>query len=256
MLSICSKKKNPDTVSTGNLLAGPKTQTINLKSGWDEMLSDTRKAKGFLPRIKTKSASSYTLSISPEPWSPSSHKTTFRDDDTFMSSTLSYLGSPVAQTLGLNSPSACAPCALSSPVQTQPPKEPPRTYAPADIPRIIKPIPDDAKSTISSLWDKPWPQPPATIPIPSPSSPTFQSRSQMATTPGSASQVVYPAVVPPNLRTSPFEGACISPGPHSPVVPKAALSRRPSMKDLRENGDVAGYAPHEVIYMTPIRETV
>jgi pheromone a factor receptor len=238
VLPILSRKKYPDS--------GPyRSQTINLRSGWDEMLSDSRKSKGFLPKIKTKSAYSYTISTSPEPSSSSSHCTTFPDDDTFMSSTLSYLGSPAAQTLGLSThASVCAP--PSPLLRTQLPKGPPRTVPPPEIPRIILPKPDDAVSTISSLWDKPWPQPPVTIPSPSLScSSARSSRSQVGSV--SSNEVGYPVVTPPHLRTRAFEG--------SGVPPKLALSSHPSMKDVRSRSR-EGYAPGDVIYMTGVQETV
>ncbi|KAF8912485.1 pheromone A receptor-domain-containing protein [Mucidula mucida] len=136
---------------------------VALVSGWDEMLH-------VRPGKKSR----------PKPLSMISAYDGGRrsDDDVFAADTYRYLQSPVARSLGLTSSS---PTSLSpSPIVTYPTPPPldslmratpsPEPWIPisSSIPdpdstiyRRRPSVPEDAVSTISTLYDIPWPQPPA-----------------------------------------------------------------------------------------------
>ncbi|KAJ6455213.1 pheromone A receptor-domain-containing protein [Mycena sanguinolenta] len=160
-------------------------EPVQLRSGWDDMLdakTGSRQAHGetraFLVSADRRSAVSDSAA-----YSPTANPVGPEEDDAFTSSTLTYLASPVAQALGLGSP--ISPTASSSPkaeeivpviVPSNPPPPSTRKSSPArsgraqppPLPPLVthlhpprQPIPEDTASTISSIWDAPWPLPPA-----------------------------------------------------------------------------------------------
>ncbi|KAJ7860206.1 hypothetical protein B0H14DRAFT_3446160 [Mycena olivaceomarginata] len=218
-------------------LAAP--QLVQLRSGWDDMLAVKKSRQSrhpfLLPHLNpssnsTRKSAAISCSDNPSVYSliptPSTTCTTPEDDSAFTSSTLTYLASPVAHALGLESSVRDSPVVqaalrvasaadpTTSPAVIPAVTPPPPTISPPKppLPRICKnatlspflsppspsvsssahtspspsstrgspslhrphlppeqPIPEDAASTISSIWDDagPWPLPPAS---PSPSS--------------------------------------------------------------------------------------
>lgn len=253
----------------------PRPQTIDLKSGWDDML-ESKSPKRILPRIITKSTSP-SPSRTPSPTSSSD-----AGDEIFKASTLSYLVSPAAQSLGLSSPSTPAQItpASTSPTSTSPTLSFPSSIDPIAVPRTVaslspmshsllptrprQPIPDDAASTISSLWNAPWPEPPKTVPISVTPRKGANSRSH---SPASSSEhtigyPLLPSVTPPYLQSRPFQGSNVAPLPDMPVVtlPQKLVPKRPSVRGLHRNWsrEKLSTPQHsgEIIYMTVVKETV
>ncbi|KAJ7636803.1 pheromone A receptor-domain-containing protein [Roridomyces roridus] len=274
----------------------PAAQTVELRSGWDDMLDTKRPSptrRGVMPlpyrkSIISASSSSEDGSSTAGPGTPPP-KEEHDADEAFASSTMSYLASPVAVALGLASPvSASTPIVVSpaSPVKTRTPSPPaavysrapspaastfkasPRTTSPSTptsttartpTPPVVapvppapthirprpvplslgmsmsthlhppqQPIPEDTASTISSIWDVPWPLPPA--------------RAPPRTTSRHASEA-YPMYSPVEHRTSsPFEDAA---GPPSPSPHRTQVPRKSAMKKS-SRAPVAA----DVIYMT------
>jgi len=226
----------------------PAPQSIELRSGWDEML-DVRAPK------RTKSRSSV---FSDAPASQSSSPSTIsQDDEVFTASTLSYLSSPVAQSLGIRIPSPVLspPPAYTSPVKADHVSSTPPGAKGSELPgHVPQAVPEDASSTISSIWDAPWPQPP-----PTDISPLSLSAPARPDSPLSVEEFGYPlhpSITPPHLQSRPFQGH-----PVSPSVPdlKQSHSRKSSLKNLRRTWSKEamnrGYAPSDVIYMTVVKET-
>lgn len=149
-------------------------EPVELVSGWDEMLHTK-------PGRKSPNKLQLTVEI------PSSRPTA---DDVFAADTFKYLKSPQARTLGVVSPALPSPPRRTpSPIRYTPPppvnasypRPPPvnTLHLPAEsaFPAVsIAPmpsggvdatlfrrrpsVPDDVSSTISSLYDMPWPLPP------------------------------------------------------------------------------------------------
>jgi hypothetical protein len=161
--------------------------------------------------------------------------TTPEEDASFTASTLTYLESPVAQTLGL-------------PGQAQTPSWPQRRES-------LKP---EAHSPgASSLLRASWPSPPGPIDIPRPTSPTSVSADGHT-----FGYPLYPAITPPHLRTQPFQGRTVAEIPSVPVVKHAKRLSSRSFSSLRSPGSRpqsreknGGHAPNDVIYMTVVKET-
>jgi hypothetical protein len=179
-----------------------------------------------------------------------------------MASTLSYLSSPPALSLGLPSPASPPPVYAT-------PRQPihdtltcqviPATPTPPAS--ISQCVPDDATSTISSLMSDSWPLPPM----------SQYSRSQSGTpsllSDDAVGAPLRRSITPPHLQSKPFEGSGIARAGPTPVkrdpslrVPSPHLpSRRPSVKSIRRNWSREGlaqkYAQQEVIYMTVVQET-
>nr|AVI69651.1 pheromone receptor [Cyclocybe aegerita] len=176
-----AKTPQSPTVSRSPSLTKPQLRplTVELKSGWDDMLNmKTQKQK------KTSEKSTSSACSSPTP----SNSSVAEDDQAFMNSTLTYLGSPTAKTLGIASP---VPAVISSPprhameltIPPRPVSPPPMApKAKPSIPQIQmpsptssnnvlylaspKPINVDVPSSISSVFEASWPIPPAS-PTPS-----------------------------------------------------------------------------------------
>lgn len=236
--------------------------------------------------FRSRSASPTADCPSPSPSSNSASA----EDDTFMASTLSYLGSPTAQMLGLSAPLISPPPAytfprkpaydvpwqpLSSPVTTPStpvkasstpirPSSPTKAPRTPNTPRPIEPIIGDAESAISSVWDTPWPKPPATVPV-SPIVLRQVSRSRTDSPTSSSEEAfgypLYPSVTPPHMQSRPFQGpgvSSVSKVPASPTPsPRRPILKRPSTKGLQRSREKLGhgYSPSDVVYMTVVKET-
>jgi len=172
----------------------PRPLTIELRSGWDDMLDKKTPKRFAFSRPTSKSISPSTRS--------SSTRSVTEDDQAFMASTLSYLGSPTAKSLGIPSPSLQVP----PPVVTQPLRSafdisllPPKPASPPPVPsanlnRALKAVPagvptdvDEAtpaaptSTTISAILEASWPVPPSSpTPSQSPSRHSSTSRSTRA----------------------------------------------------------------------------
>ncbi|KAJ7085450.1 pheromone A receptor-domain-containing protein [Mycena belliarum] len=215
-------------VSKTSLATPTAPQAVQLRSGWDDMLDVKRSRRGGFAGSNRKSVASCS---DPEtgkasPSTSGSASPTTPDDDAFTASTLTYLASPVAQALGLPSPVSRHE-KLISPVSTFIPNETPRTPRPG--PKTLhlapprQPIPEDTASTISSIWDAPWPLPPV-----SPSSPR-------------SAWHAYP-------MHSPVEPLYVPKGPPASAAPPRRtrnIPLKPALKVPRREHDAA-----DVIYMT------
>ncbi|KAL1740437.1 pheromone A receptor-domain-containing protein [Schizophyllum fasciatum] len=174
---------------------GDARDSAHLRSGWDDMLDGQRKPPIWhLKKIVIPGKSASPTRPAPE------RRSSDETDDAFRENTLEYMESPVARTLGLVSPSTpplvSPPPAYTSPqrrgVLERPPSiTPPRPpslplghahrlsimtdlvegrkqLGPQDIlvrgPPVSQSIPEDAKSTISSICRAPWPEPPCSPP--------------------------------------------------------------------------------------------
>ncbi|KDR78091.1 hypothetical protein GALMADRAFT_245094 [Galerina marginata CBS 339.88] len=244
--------------------------TIELKSGWDDVL-DEKKFKWKGSRRNSKSLSPSVCS-SPTP----SHHSITEEDQQFMASTISYLVSPTAKSLGIEPPLQVPPAAMSPPRRAL--EIPPRPTSPPPIPKpksalkAPKNVPVDVDA-IGSVLDAPWPVPPES-PTPSLSRSYHSNRSpshSRSHSPASSTEETFgyplrPTLTPPHLRTRPFEGSSISsfvvettPSPPSPSFKKVPV-KRTSIRSLRRTWSKErigqAYAASEVIHMTVVQETV
>lgn len=288
-------------------LSPPPPLTLELKSGWDDMLDD-KASKGFKSKNRSKlslspssgrSASSVPSSSPCSSPTPSSARSSpAPENDSFAIDTLNYLNSPIAQSLGLRSP----PPVYSSPQKTsynitpwrrpQTPTKAPTPVTPSTVTVEVdiaplkaqgparQSIADDAKSTVSSIWEAPWPEPPASVPQGSPTPSLiqglFHARSSSRSLPQSrcpspalsCDTLGLPILSPSSPPDKPFQGAvaeALLPG--RPGSSPAAM-RPPRRSSLRRLGSLEGLnvpgigrgvsnrAGKEIIYMTVVKETV
>ncbi|KAJ7588554.1 pheromone A receptor-domain-containing protein [Mycena floridula] len=218
ILPTHSKRKGKLTIDTEMLEQVPSRDPlarkgVQLKSGWDDMLESAPK----------RTRSPYSDVIEPTIPSTSSSPSTTRsseEDATFIASTLTYIGSPVAKSLGLRSP--------ITPIMVSEPQILVESATPIDITfpsRCRQSIPEDAKSTISSIMNASWPEPPSSV------------------SSGSSSRYsLYRSVTPPHVV--PFEGSVVS--TTAPLRTKSSNIRNWSVRT----------PPSDTIYMTVIQETV
>ena len=265
-ISHLRKAPAPKTVSRSSSLTSSKLRplTIEFKSGWDDFLDEKPKTK------RKVSLRNLTPSVcsSPTP----SHKSITKEDQAFMESTISYLESPTARSLGIAAPLVAPPAAFSPPprnafdIPPKPSSPPPST--PNSNPKSIlkgpsKSVPVAVEPRITSVLNANWPIPPAS---PTPSRTHSRHDSGRSQTHSPASSVeesigypLRPTVTPPHLRTRPFEGSNVP--PHTDVSPrKPALQvRRPSIRTLHKSWsrERLGQANpgSDVIYMTVVKET-
>ncbi|KAJ7500854.1 hypothetical protein B0H11DRAFT_768232 [Mycena galericulata] len=280
-LAMGSKSPSSSSSSSVPSPAAPHAVQLPLRSGWDDMLDVKKNRLPFGRKSVLSSASSDssddTLGTS-SPISPK-EKEEEAEEEAFTHSTLTYLASPVAQALGLLSPSPSpslspSPSPRSSPSTSPSPgvvPPPARTYHAAasvspprhrDRPRPLalappsasvtpppkptptptptptpshtltthlrppqQPIPEDTASTISSIWDAPWPLPP-----PSP-------------------RGVRPPAYPMHSPVAP-----VGMGPPPGVPLKSALKKGKGERRTWSREALArGYAGADVIYMTAVR---
>ncbi|KAG6860871.1 hypothetical protein C0995_006551 [Termitomyces sp. Mi166 len=191
-----SSQTRSDFESRTQLYSPPSKPTLELKSGWDDMLEEgSKKSKFWSPIRKSPTSSLRTTSLAAAPVkfpspptsraaTPSSSSATSPtlcgEDDAFIKSTLEYLGSPTAKTLGIALPSLMIPSSpVTSPIVSPPPVYvSPRTATHHDIlespasirsnhnmPPSPRHVPIDVESVISSVFDASWPQPPPSPPV-------------------------------------------------------------------------------------------
>lgn len=169
------KTPEPRQMSTRSPTAQPRPLTIELSSGWDDTL-DFKVASTWGSSKKSKSVgNSSRYSPSPSPTAAS----TASGDEVFMASTLSYLGSPPAQSLGIASPRN--PIQAPSPtyavprraIDLSPPSPVKRTPSiPFNQVQVTSVPPSTASkekhksSAIASALEVNWPVPPVS-PVPS-----------------------------------------------------------------------------------------
>ncbi|KAF9011852.1 pheromone A receptor-domain-containing protein [Cyathus striatus] len=272
--------RRPVTISRSDSLSHLRRhQTIELKSGWDDMPEFKGLNRGTTPTKKTKTPASLThddsaatykcaspslsQEIDPLPFrghssNPSMCSVT-PEDEVFMTSTLEYLGSPTAQSLGISAP------VFPSPVYMTPkkagydalPTEPRTPSTPKPIPRSV---PEDAVSVISSVFDAAWPVPPTSPLTPVSSRHDTLQRSRSRSPGDKTFGPLHPTVMPPRMLPRPFEGSSIS--SVSDISPKPVtrntVPKRPSLRNLQMNW--SGLRNDEmntkVIHMTVVTETV
>ncbi|KAG7085963.1 hypothetical protein E1B28_003488 [Marasmius oreades] len=241
-----------------------------LVSGWDEMLDLHAQRSCSSPPFKSSSSSPSTTPTK-SPLDPTAHphfsaavserSSDSEGDKKFTISTLEYLTSPAARSLGLTSPVLSSP----PPAYRSPFSETSHLFVPSDpfskSPEITKSIPDDVASTSSSLYDIPWPAPPSivtesgclVVPQLRPHSPALSDASFVGTTPKRST-------TPPNLRHPPFRGPSIYaiPDKRGDAAPGAAkqLSRTQCLhRELglsRLNVGIDKKRSAEAIYMTVV----
>jgi len=253
--------------------------TLELKSGWDDMLDDRSSRWTFSSR-KSLPLLSPPPSVCTSP-TPSGEASPTEEDKAFMTSTLSYLGSPTAKTLGISSPPQFQAAVNSPPRTLEIPPKPLSPPPPVPVQRSTStrsnrsPRIDAPPENISSVLGIPWPAPPMSPshsipPTPVKTRARSASRSCSPATPTDGQLTGYPlhpTVTPPHLHKRPFENSSISslsdmshtisPTAQKPL--KSAL-KRPSIKNMRRSWSKerlgSGYATPEVIHMTVVQETV
>ncbi|KAF8060136.1 pheromone A receptor-domain-containing protein [Lyophyllum atratum] len=272
LLPTHANKTETEMVSRSQLSTPrPKPQALDFKSGWDDMLdTDSKKSKPWLPGRKSPSSIRTTSPIpsrdvTPSPSPTTASPTVCGDDDAFIVSTLDYLGSPVAKTLGITPPALLI---SPPPVFVFPRKATLDAMTSPTTPRSLRNappsprrVPTDVESEISSVSDASWPQPP-----PSPlkfvdTASKFRSSSPMDSADLAFGYPLHPSVTPPRHHSKPFEGSSISSLSSIYSIPALTQTRhkRPSVKSLKkslssEKVQVRGYAPGDVIYMTVVKE--
>jgi len=250
--------------------------TENIVSGWYDMKASTRQSSKSPSPSRTRSPTSTLGSAATSPGnssqrpalslktfddeslnSPTSRTFSVREptseerssspeDDAFSAATMQYLHSPTAHSLGLQSPIVSPPSVYNSPIRT--PVEDVPQWNPSLKLKVPQTIPDDVESTISSIFDAPWPQPPAS---PLPFTPAY-SDTVCGEHDGSFEHVKNYAL--------PFRGPSVRPVPEG-VRPLniASRSASPVMKKAKKylrRGAIQGPPlGSEAVYMTVVQET-
>ena len=265
-ISHIRKAPAPNMVSRSSSLTKSNLRplTIELKSGWDDFLDEKKSRRTISPMFSKR----FTRSVcsSPTP----SHKSITEEDQAFMESTISYLESPTAKTLGIAAPLMVPPVAVSPPPRNAfeiPPKpSSPPPLAPGSKPKSIlkappKSVPVDVEPAITSVLNANWPIPPAS-PTPSRSHSSQGSWRSASHSPAASSEEgigypLRPTVTPPHLRTRPFEGSNVPPPTN--VSPRKSAHRRTSIRTLHKSWSREriglGNPGNDVIYMTVVKET-
>jgi pheromone a factor receptor len=212
MAPVHSRLKTPEPrqTSTRSPSAQARPLTVELRSGWDDTL-DFKVASTWGSSKKSKSVGNSSRYSSPSP-SPTAASMA-SGDEIFMASTLSYLGSPPAQSLGIASP--------RNPIQAPSPTYAvPRRAIDLSPPSPVTPTPSIAlnqvrvtavppsttskekpkSSAIASVLEANWPAPPVS-PVPS-------VPSRYGSPSSSPSSYSTPTSTPPRSRS------------HSPALPE------------------------------------
>ncbi|KAH6890839.1 pheromone receptor [Coprinopsis sp. MPI-PUGE-AT-0042] len=246
--------------------------TVELRSGWDDMLEfkvpSSPSPKG------TKSASSSPTPSSQQQFPVSAKVSQMSAEDTaFMNSTISYLGSPPAQSLGVSSPTLERPPAFHLPRKPLPAlsvtiDDPVLPWADSPVlgspARLAARTPSvkSAKPQIASVFEAEWPIPPST---PSPVCSRYATRSPTH----SIADSTYSDVPSYYREGRPFEGASIiiPASSHSGHSPEAIdhSGRGPALKrslqslriswDRVRHGSSPSVSGPDGIRMTVVRET-
>ncbi|PPQ96632.1 hypothetical protein CVT26_010672 [Gymnopilus dilepis] len=266
VLPLYARKKKtagPEMTATAQTQSRP--LTLELKSGWDDRWDSKPVRKG-----SKRSATSVSSSTSCQ--SPTNEM--MDEDLEFMSSTLSYLGSPAARSLGITSPISTPPPAKIAQPRTAleipfKPSSPPPLPLPKCDPTLMTPnVLKDVNPPINSVFDANWPIPPSS---PTPSIPRSyhrsDSRSRSRSPVSSADDVPSPynsCARPVRPGSRPFADSYAAPSMHTPPPSirsptKKTVPKRPSLRALRrtwskEHLGEERNAP-EVIHMTIVRET-
>jgi hypothetical protein len=244
------------SVSSLSTTALSSARHIELCSGWDGMLNTSKSSLyGSLFGIPHLAVS---VPRSPPPPSLSNQASSgcASSDDIFMASTLEYLTSPTAQSLG-----------LSSPVRAT-------QNSPIAIPSLVVPRSKDmrdtdlemAESTIDSIYSVPWPLPPSDSSPASPSRNTTLVRTCSLASSSSRDSFgfeLYPTT-PLEGHSRPFQGT-MSPVKATVLLPaptKRAGVRIPSVRrNLRQQwskeslGKRHSPSASDIVYMTVVQET-
>ncbi|KAF8630086.1 hypothetical protein AX17_005484 [Amanita inopinata Kibby_2008] len=231
----------------------PRPVSLDLNSGWDDMWETTStplrsifSSRGKTPTTPQRSSSFRSVADTTP---------TVMDDDAFLASTLTYLGSPTAHSLGLVTPLVPlvpVPRAHSPPRKVASSPTPVKSLA---TPTTPKPRPiSGAESMISSVFDASWPQPPVTPSIVA----LRRDHSQSPSNESSGSE--YSAR--DSIVTESHEMSCsaVYEGMHGPSR-SAKLTRtlpeRPTLQNLRNAWDMNKIANCEhVIHVTTVGEAV
>ncbi|KAK1217044.1 hypothetical protein PQX77_020318 [Marasmius sp. AFHP31] len=184
-----------------------------LVSGWDEMLdmhsvnSSPRSSPSPPPPPPppSKPARPSLVKVSDHEKIPD--RTSAKNDDkSFTATTIEFLSSPTARNLGLNSPILSPPPVYKSHLDANKL----RPHDPFSKPPAV---PDDVASTVSSIYDIPWPSPPSTVPRVQPVIPKRPSRPQspaFSDISFSGSIPLRRSITPPSMRSPPFRGSSVS----------------------------------------------
>ncbi|KAI3603877.1 putative STE3-like pheromone receptor STE3_Mr3 [Moniliophthora roreri] len=241
-------------VATSTSPASPKsTPEPVLISGWDDMLN-VKSPKSIRP--KSPHPSSTTSRDTPSSYSEQSRASSSasnpHEDDAFAASTMEYLSSPTAMVLGLQSPvlTPPSPVARSPTRPSRPSRDEHESLWPMNVAKL-KAVPDDVASTVSSIYDIPWPHPPTSVPVPVHIIPPTRSQSP------ALSDISFAGTRP---ITPPFCGPSIaqvtedSSRTRTPIITRQPLKKY-SKRSLRLDGNISGAPPGEAIYMTVVQET-
>ncbi|KAF9261032.1 STE3-domain-containing protein [Marasmius fiardii PR-910] len=226
LLPIHLSKRNNSPNPNPRPVYRPQLVAPVLVSGWDEMLDmDARKSS---PTVSASSSASNSPTHAPtkpprptltvaSAVLPEQSSLPSDEDKKFAISTLGYLNSPTAQILGLHTPISPPPAYKTYLSEKSQVVLPPDPFAKS--PAIIKSVPDDVASTVSSIYDIPWPAPPSNIPdsgsgrlvVPAPAVAPMRRAHSPALSDASFAGSVNRPMTPPNERHPPFCGPSISP---------------------------------------------
>jgi pheromone a factor receptor len=169
------------------------------------------------------------------------------EDNAFSASTIQYLHSPTAHSLGLQFPIVSPPSPVKT-VNDATQRQPSRQLVKLAVPQTV---PDDVESTISSIFDAPWPQPPH-------SPPPFTPRTGSLFP--ALSETVY-GEHDDHVRNYaiPFRGPGIRSVPESTrpldVVSRAASPTFMKAKKYLRREAAVPTSSNEAVYMTVVQET-
>ncbi|KAG5340706.1 Pheromone B beta 1 receptor [Termitomyces sp. T112] len=196
LLPLYSAQTRSDMESRIQLSTPPPRPGLELRSGWDDMLETGSKKSWFWSSIRKSPSSPRATSpvptlvkfpspptsrtSTPSPSPSATSPTVCGEDDPFIKSTLEYLGSPTAKTLGIApSPLMIPTSPVLSPILSPPPAyvsprkatyhdtslaSPTSVHSNHNMPPSPRHVPADVESVISSVFDASWPQPPPATP--------------------------------------------------------------------------------------------
>lgn len=251
--------------------------TVELRSGWDDMLEfkvpsspSSKRAKSVSPSPTPSVGNS---SIQQQPPAPARAAQMSAEDAAFMNSTISYLGSPPAQSLGVTSPTIDRPLAFHLPRKPLPAlslaiADPvlPRCDSPVlgSTARLVAKSPSVKSPTprIASVFEAEWPVPPHT---PSPVCSRYATRSPTHSIadstfsdvpsyyregrPFEGASIIVPASSHHGHSSEPIDHSC-----HGPSLKRSLQSLRVSWDRVRHGSSPSLSGP-DGIRMTVVQET-